>query len=210
MNDRNFSCEFCQIHSLFYRGIPTADYIYFKIFKKVRITCCTIRNTFSPELSFSFASDRSCMCARCNDHIFSAIFILFALKNLDLSFKFYFFNHIGYPFCPEFFCLLCHSCNQGWSGFPFYNLTRIIFNLVSNCDLTSILTFFDDQNIEPTSSCIQPRRQTGRTCTQNDNVINLTHFTLYLLLYSHVLFKNFLSVNFRSQSFQSFFYDSTA
>ena len=123
------------------------------------------------------------MCTGSNDHILSTVFIFFTFQNFYIAFQFYLFDHIRYSFGPEFFGLLRHPCDQGRSWLPFYDLSRIIFDVICDCDLSAIFTFLNNQCWKTDSSCVQSRCQTSRTCTKDDNVINLTHFTLYLLYF---------------------------
>ena len=82
VDDRYFSCELGQIHSLFYCGVSAADYIYFKVLKEVGITGSAVGNTLAHKFCFALASDRSCVSAGSDDHVLCLILGFFGVKAL--------------------------------------------------------------------------------------------------------------------------------
>jgi len=146
VDDRNFSREFCKIHRFFNSRITTAYYIHFKIFKEVGIACCTVRNTFSHKFFFVFASNRTCKSTGCNDHCFSKVFCLGAFQLLHIAIQLNRIDHVCYALRAKLLNLLCHSGDQRRSAFTFYNLPRIVFNLIRDSNLSAVFSFFNDQS----------------------------------------------------------------
>ena len=94
VNNCNFSCEFCKVHSFFYCRVSSTYYVYFKIFEEVCITGSTVRNALTHEFFFAFASDRSCKSSGCDDNRFCLIFGFRTLQYFDIAFQMCFINYV--------------------------------------------------------------------------------------------------------------------
>ena len=180
MDNSNFSCKLCQVHGFLNSRVAAANYEYFQILEEGSIAGCAVGNTLAHELALALAADRPWESAGSNDQGTCLISSVASNQCLYRTFDINADNGIADTLSSKLLYLLGHSFNQGRTALAVYHLSGIILNLVCNGNLAAVFTFFNEQRIKTRSSCIDSSCKSARTCTQNDDIINLVHQNISL------------------------------
>src|SRR5699024_3143442 len=139
-----------------------------EILKEVAVAGGAVGNALAGQFLLAGAADGLGRSAGGDDDSLALILGLAALDHLDVAFQLHIHNGVKHLLSAEVVDLVHHLLDQGRTGFAFHS-AGIVFDLVSDDDLSAVLDLLDDQGAQTSSAGVQSGSQASRAGADDDN-----------------------------------------
>ena len=171
-----------EVHGLLDGGVAATDNVDLEVLEEAGVACGAEGNAATDELLLVLAADGTRVSAQCKNDCLGLVVALGTVQGLDIAVKLDGLDGVALTLSTKLLDLRGHASDKARTGLALKLGARIVLDLVGDGNLATILTLLDDQGIKTVPPGVDASGQASGASSKNDQVVDLTHYTLLLPL----------------------------